>query len=150
MPVRIQQDPFDIGKEVSAFLEGHTDVGALVTFSGIVRSSQANPLSGMLIEHYPGMTQKSLIAIADEASRRWQLNDYLIIHRHGHLDPGEHIMMVATLSRHRRESFAAAEFMMDYLKSRAPFWKKEFTSEGANWVSSTTIDEAAIERWGVE
>ena len=101
----------------------------------------------MEIEHYPGMTERAIRAIAEEAAARWQLIDVLVIHRHGRLAPGEPIMMVATAAAHRAEAFAAAEFLMDYLKSRAPFWKKEVTADGAEWVAAKDEDEAALRRW---
>ena len=147
MRIVVQADPFDFAREVETFKEGHLNAGALVTFSGMVKSVSANRLDGMFIEHYPGMTEQAIAAIAEEAASRWDLVDCLIIHRYGHLKPGDLIMMVATLARHRGESFAAAEFMMDYLKSRAPFWKKECGSEGEKWVDSSPADEAALKRW---
>ena len=147
MAVRIQPQPFDYGAECNAFTLKVQDAGAIVTFAGIVRDEGAT-LSAMEIEHYPGMTERALNAIEAEACRRWQLSDTLIIHRHGPLLPGETIMMVATASRHRADAFAAAEFLMDYLKSRAPFWKKETTINGsAGWVDAREADEAALKRW---
>jgi molybdopterin synthase catalytic subunit len=116
-----------------------------VTFAGIVRSDGG--LGEMEIEHYPGMTEKALQAIAEEAAGRWSLGDVLVIHRHGRLRPGEKIMMVATAAPHRRDAFAAAEFLMDYLKSRAPFWKKERGPDGESWVAARDEDEDALTRW---
>ena len=133
-------------KGVAAFTKGTSGAGAVVTFSGLVRD-EGGTLTAMEIEHYPGMTEKALTAIRDEAMTRWSLEDALIIHRHGALTPGEQIMMVATAARHRGDAFAAAEFLMDYLKSRAPFWKKEFGADGAAWVSAKNDDEAALDRW---
>ena len=147
MQVRVQSDPFDPGGELSAFHTGRTDAGAMVSFGGIVRSDDRDPISLLEIEHYPDMTERAILDIASEALTRWQLMDCLVIHRYGKLKPGEHIMMVATLARHRAEAFAAAEFLMDYLKSRAPFWKKEHTEGGQRWVASRDEDEAAMERW---
>lgn len=145
MRIVVQQDPFDYGAEAGAFADGRGDVGAVVTFAGQVRDDGA--LSAMEIEHYPGMTQKALTKIAEEAVARWRLGDVLIIHRHGPLRPGEKIMMVATAARHRADAFEAAAFLMDYLKSRAPFWKKEARADGTAWVAAKDEDEAALTRW---
>ncbi len=146
MDVRVQMEPFDFGEEANAFAKRQTGMGAVVTFSGIVRDVTAG-LAVMEIEHYPGMTEKALTSIAEEALERWTLGDVLIIHRYGPLQPDDMIMMVATSSPHRVEAFAAAEFLMDYLKSRAPFWKKERTKDGSDWVSAKEDDEAALKRW---
>ena len=145
MTVRIQPDPFDLGAEAAAFAAGATGAGAIVTFSGVVRGDDG--LTRMEIEHYPGMTERAVAAIRDEAAARWNLADALVIHRHGSLAPGELIMMVATAARHRGEAFAAAEFLMDYLKSRAPFWKKEHRGGGETWVAARDEDEASLDRW---
>ena len=148
MRVSVQQDAFDLGQESAAFASGHRDMGAIVTFTGVVRDLPDDPLEVMEIEHYPGMTEKALQKITQEATARFSLGDALVIHRFGRLSPGEMIMMVATASRHRTDAFAAAEFLMDYLKSRAPFWKREITKEGdANWVAAKDEDEAALTRW---
>ncbi|WP_166418424.1 molybdenum cofactor biosynthesis protein MoaE [Cochlodiniinecator piscidefendens] len=146
MAVRVQDEPFDFGVEAEAFARGRTDAGAVVTFTGIVRDTDGT-LDRMVIEHYPGMTERALQAINDEATERWALKDSLVIHRHGELRPGDMIMMVATASAHRVNAFEAAEFLMDYLKSRAPFWKQEFTADGSAWVASKTEDEDALTRW---
>ena len=146
MVVRVQSAPFDMGAETEAFTKAAEGAGAVVTFSGLVRD-EGGTLSGMEIEHYPGMTEKALGSICDEAIERWSLVDALVIHRHGPLKPGEQIMMVATASRHRADAFQAAEFLMDYLKSRAPFWKKEVTRDGAAWVAAKDADEDALSRW---
>ena len=146
MVVRVQSGPFDMGAETEAFTKAAEGAGAVVTFSGLVRD-EGGTLSGMEIEHYPGMTEKALGSICDEAIERWSLVDALVIHRHGPLKPGEQIMMVATASRHRADAFQAAEFLMDYLKSRAPFWKKETGADGASWVDAKDDDEAALKRW---
>jgi molybdopterin synthase catalytic subunit len=143
--ILVQSAPFDLGAEVTAFTKGVAGAGAVVTFTGIVRPDDG--LTGMEIEHYPGMTEKAISGIADEAVRRWSLVDVLVIHRHGPLTPGEAIMMVATAAPHRGDAFAAAEFLMDYLKSRAPFWKKESRDGGATWVAAKDSDEAALRRW---
>ena len=146
MAVRLQSAPFDYGAECAAFAQAAAGAGAVVTFLGLVRDD-AGRLARMEIEHYPGMTEKALAAIGAEAAARWPLADWLIIHRHGVLAPGEAIMMVATAARHRQAAFEAAEFLMDYLKSRAPFWKKEFGADGAEWVAAKDEDEAALTRW---
>lgn len=146
MGVRVQSDRFDFGAEANRFAQDCAGSGAIVTFTGLVRDI-AGGLSVMEIEHYPGMTEKALTAIRDEAMTRWPLDDALIIHRYGRLAAGEVIMMVATASRHRAAAFEAAEFLMDYLKSRAPFWKKESTGDSATWVEAKPEDEAALQRW---
>lgn len=146
MTVRVQSQPFDMGAEVTGFTASVPGAGAVVTFSGLVRD-EGGTLTAMEIEHYPGMTQKALEAIRDEAVTRWSLKNALIIHRFGPMKPGDQIMMVATASRHRGDAFAAAEFLMDYLKSRAPFWKKEFGADGETWVAAKDEDETALDRW---
>lgn len=146
MAIRVQTDPFDYGRECADFAARVKGAGAVVTFLGVVRDD-GGKLSRMEIEHYPGMTQKALASIADEAIGRWKLTDALIVHRHGPLYPGEVIMMVATAARHRDAAFQAAAFLMDYLKSRAPFWKKEFGADGAAWVAALDADEQALKRW---
>jgi molybdopterin synthase catalytic subunit len=147
MDIRVQEAAFDFGLECDRFCAGRGDVGAVVTFCGIVRDDPANPLQVMQIEHYPGMTERALTQIATQAQARWNLSDCLILHRYGPLRAGERIMMVATASRHRADAFAAADFLMDYLKSRAPFWKKEVGQAGADWVAAKDTDEDALKRW---
>lgn len=144
--VRVQEAPFDVGAELAGFPGDRREVGAVVSFVGVVRG-EGGALERMVIEHYPGMTEKAIGEIADEAARRWNLADVLAIHRHGELVAGEDIMMVATAARHRADAFAAGEFLMDYLKSRAPFWKKEFGPGGAAWVEAKEEDESALGRW---
>jgi molybdopterin synthase catalytic subunit len=144
--LRLQAAPFDAGFEANSFTARATGAGAIVTFTGIVRDTDAH-LAAMEIEHYPGMTERSLAAIMDDARNRWSLTDVLVIHRHGTLRVGEPIMMVATAAPHRADAFAAAEFLMDYLKSRAPFWKKEIGADGASWVAAKDDDEDALMRW---
>ncbi len=144
--VRVQAEPFDYGAECAGFGAGGRGVGAVVTFLGIVRDDSGQ-LARMEIEHYPGMTEKAIAAIAEEAHVRWSLAELLVIHRYGPLAPGEAIMMVATAARHRVAAFEAAEFLMDYLKSRAPLWKKEIGADGATWVAATEEDEEALTRW---
>ena len=147
MDVRVQSEPFDFGAEADAFAAGRKDMGAVVTFTGVVREDPSAPLEVMDIEHYPGMTERAIGKIAEEAKERWSLGDVLVIHRYGPMQAGERIMMVATAAPHRVDAFEAAEYLMDYLKSRAPFWKKEVTAEGANWVDAKDDDEAALDRW---
>ena len=146
MTVRVQSDPFDAGAELNAFSAGVSGAGAVVSFTGIVRDV-AGGLQHMEIEHYPGMTTKAIKAIVNDAMTRWALQDALVIHRHGPLKPDDPIMMVATASAHRADAFAAADFLMDYLKSRAPFWKKEVTGQGEDWVAAKDADEDALKRW---
>ena len=147
MTVRLQEEPFDLGAEVKGFARGRRDMGAVVTFTGLVRDTASADLRHMEIEHYPGMTSRAIEDMVATAMDRWSLGDALVIHRHGCLAPGEAIMMVATAARHRASAFAAAEFLMDYLKSRAPFWKKEVTPGGESWVAAREEDEAALDRW---
>lgn len=144
MVVRVQADDFNLGLELAEFGNG---AGAIVTFTGIVRDNAKVPLREMQIEHYPAMTQSALEQIEAEAITRWSLIDSLIIHRFGSLKPDSQIMMVATAAAHRKAAFEAAEFLMDYLKSRAPFWKKEISESGEVWVESKSDDQAALERW---
>jgi molybdopterin synthase catalytic subunit len=148
--LRVQTDPFDPGFEANAFTARVTGArpgaGAIVTFTGLVRDTDAR-LHAMEIEHYPGMTERSVAAIMDDARQRWSLTDALVIHRHGVLRVGEVIMMVATAAPHRADAFAAAAFLMDYLKSRAPFWKKEVGADGTAWVAAKDDDEDALRRW---
>jgi len=146
MTVRIQTESFDAGAELNAFTDTAAGAGAVVSFTGVVRDVDGG-LVAMEIEHYPGMTEKAIATIVSEAQTRWDLAGALVIHRHGRLTAGDHIMMVATASRHRVDAFQAAEFLMDYLKSRAPFWKKEMTQSGNGWVEARDEDEAALYRW---
>jgi molybdopterin synthase catalytic subunit len=146
MTVRVQTAPFDPGAELSGFAQGRVDAGAVVSFTGVVRDTEGT-LDAMEIEHYPGMTERAIEAIVEEARTRWSLLEVMVIHRHGPLAPGEVIMMVATAAGHRAEAFAAADFLMDFLKSRAPFWKKETRAGGTDWVAAKDADEAALDRW---
>jgi len=146
MKISVQEGPFDAGAELDAFSHGRHEVGAIVSFTGIVRDREGG-LVRMEIEHYPGMTEKAIAEIAEQAKARWQLADLLVIHRHGALPLGQPIMMVATAAAHRRAAFDAAEYLMDYLKSRAPFWKKEVTRTGEHWVEAPPEDEDALSRW---
>ena len=147
MRISVQEAPFDLGAESEAFARGAEQIGAVVTFTGVVRDSDAGGMQAMEIEHYPGMTERAIAKIAEEAKNRWSLGDVLVIHRHGRLAPGDRIMMVATAAPHRKNAFEAAEYLMDYLKSRAPFWKKEITGSGAEWVAAKDEDEDALSRW---
>ena len=148
MKIVVQDASFDFGAEAQAFSDAAKGAGAVVTFSGVVREADTGAMAMMEIEHYPGMTEKALEKIAAEAVARWSLTDALVIHRHGRLVPGDQIMMVATAARHRMAAFEAAEYLMDYLKSRAPFWKKEILEDGrAKWVSAKDEDEEALNRW---
>ncbi|MFV0512351.1 MAG: molybdenum cofactor biosynthesis protein MoaE [Jhaorihella sp.] len=147
MRISVQDRAFDFAAEARAFAAEASGMGAIVTFTGLVRDLEGGGLEAMQIEHYPGMTEKAIAAIAQEAQTRWALGDVLVIHRHGRMTPGEQIMMVATAARHRGDAFAAAEYLMDYLKSRAPFWKKEIARDGAEWVAARDEDEAALTRW---
>ncbi len=146
MAVRVQSEDFDLGGELDALRNGRTDIGALVSFSGFVRDDTGD-LRVLELEHYPGMTEAALAGIEAEAHKRWDLNATLIVHRYGPFKPGEQIMMVAAASPHRKAAFEAADFLMDFLKSRAPFWKKETGVNGAEWVESKDTDEDALKRW---
>jgi molybdopterin synthase catalytic subunit len=150
MAVRVQHEDFDAAAEVRALTAGRHDIGAVVTFTGLVRGeAHGHPLSGMFLEHYPGMTDAELARIEAEARQRFDLADCLVVHRVGALKPGDQIVLVVTASRHRQAAFSAAEFLMDYLKTRAPFWKKESRSDGSGgWVDAREADEAAEARWG--
>jgi molybdopterin synthase catalytic subunit len=149
--VRVQHEDFDIGAEVARLLAGRTDIGAVVTFTGIVRDANGGAaLAAMTLEHYPGMTEKELARVEAEAEARWPLQASLIVHRVGTLRPGDNIVLVVTASVHRQAAFEAAAFLMDYLKTRAPFWKKELGADGSeHWVEARTSDDDAAERWRV-
>ena len=149
MGVRVQQADFDLGAEVKALTSGRTEVGAIVTFTGTVRAgSPHKPITAMTLEHYPGMTETELARVEAEAHERWPLQASLIVHRVGELKPGDNIVLVVTASAHREAAFEAAEFLMDYLKTRAPFWKKETTPDGAGaWVDARESDDSAVKRW---
>ncbi|WP_434290103.1 molybdenum cofactor biosynthesis protein MoaE [Celeribacter sp. SCSIO 80788] len=145
MRVSVQPEDFDLADALKGFGRA-PNTGATVSFTGLVRDDTGT-LDHMEIEHYPGMCEAAITKIAEEAATRWSLTDCLVIHRFGQLRPGDQIMMVATAARHRVEAFEAAEYLMDYLKSRAPFWKKEVTREGADWVAAKEADEDALKRW---
>ena len=146
MQVRVQPEAFDAGAELNAFSTAMLGAGAVVSFTGVVRDVSGG-LQAMEIEHYPGMTEAAIGAILEEALARWSLTGALVIHRFGRLDVGAPIMMVCTASPHRVAAFQAAEFLMDYLKSRAPFWKKEIGADGAEWVAAKDEDEDALAGW---
>lgn len=146
--IRIQESDFDLTTEVMALRKGDSRVGAVVTFIGTVRDmNDGSQVKGMTLEHYPGMTEKALEEIITQAQNRWDIFRTLVIHRVGPLLPEDQIVLVAVTSAHRGEAFAACEFIMDYLKTAAPFWKKEDTSEGAKWVDARVTDDAAMARW---
>ena len=148
MKILVQTDPFDLGAEVAAMSRGRTDIGAIASFVGLARDlNEGSGVAAMTLEHYPGMTEKALAALVDEANTRWTLLDVTVIHRVGRLLPGDPIVLVVVASSHRGEAFAACEFIMDYLKTQAPFWKKEETPEGERWVEARASDDAAAARW---
>nr|MBL8412224.1 molybdopterin synthase catalytic subunit MoaE [Dechloromonas sp.] len=148
MSVRVQEADFDLGAELAALRAGDARVGALASFVGMVRDvNEGAGVSEMTLEHYPGMTEKALEEIVAEAKGRWDFYDALVIHRVGPLLPCDQIVLVAVTSAHRGEAFAACEFIMDYLKTRAPFWKREVTPEGARWVDARDTDDSAAARW---
>lgn len=146
--VRIQADDFDIHKEIRQLTEGHTDIGAVVTFSGLCRD-EAGTLAALELEHYPQMAEAEIRRIADVAAGRWPLNGLTVIHRYGRILPGHNIVLVVSASRHRQAAFDAASFLMDFLKTRAPFWKKEHRKDGTsgNWVEANSKDDDALDRW---
>ena len=148
MTVRIQTEDFDAGAEMAAMRKGNPAIGALASFVGVVRDvNDGDSVSDMTLEHYPGMTEKSIDEIIGQARGRWRVIDALVVHRVGLLKPTDQIVLVIVASAHRGDAFAACEFIMDYLKTRAPFWKKENTAEGARWVDARVTDELAAERW---
>jgi molybdopterin synthase catalytic subunit len=148
VPVRIQTEDFDVSAEIARLREGNPKVGAVASFVGIVRDlNEGDSVASLTLEHYPGMTEKSVEGIVAEAHERWEIYDALVIHRIGTLSPLDQIVLVVVTSAHRGESFKACEFLMDYLKTRAPFWKKEQTPEGGRWVDARASDDAAAERW---
>lgn len=144
--ISVQTADFDLSAESARLTDGNTDIGAVVSFVGLVRGS-ADTVSRMELEHYPGMTEKALVEILVQARERWSLDGARIIHRVGPLEPGDQIVLVLAASRHRRAAFEAAEFIMDFLKTNAPFWKREHGQDGAKWVDARDSDDAAIVRW---
>ena len=153
--VRIQQQDFDVGQELARLREQDLRVGAVCSFVGTVRDTRAltgvasDSIETMTLEHYPGMTEKAIEAMIDEAHQRFDFYNAVVIHRIGELAPADQIVLVAVTSAHRGESFKACEFLMDYLKTQAPFWKKEKTPQGAQWVDARVSDDAALARWGI-
>lgn len=146
--IRVQSEDFDIGAEIETLRAGRTDIGAIVSFTGTVRdTAKGESISEMTLEHYPGMTEKELERIEQEANDRWPLQASLVIHRIGPMKPGENIVLVVTASAHRQAAFEAAEFLMDYLKTSAPFWKKEEGPDGGDWVDARDSDDEALKRW---
>ncbi len=146
--VRVQAEDFDVAAEVERIRAGRTDIGAIVTFSGLCRD-EAGSLAALELEHYPGMAEAEIARVADQATERWPLLAVTVLHRHGKVRPGENIVLVIAASPHRQAAFEAASFLMDYLKSRAPFWKKEHRADGApgDWVAAKDSDEQALDRW---
>ena len=148
--VRLQRDAFDVAAETATLTRGRTDIGAVVTFTGICRGAESGePIAALTLEHYPGMAEAEIARHVEEATSRWPLLGVTVVHRYGRIAPGEDIVLVVTASSHRRAAFAAAEFLMDYLKTRAPFWKKEHRVDGSagDWVAATDEDDRAAERW---
>lgn len=148
MKIRVQLEDFDAGAEMRAVSRANPKVGAVASFIGLVRDvNEGAAVAQMTLEHYPGMTEKALAGIVSEAGNRWQVIDCTVIHRTGTLNPTDQIVLVVVASAHRGDAFAACEFIMDYLKTRAPFWKKEQTPQGARWVESREVDDKSAERW---
>jgi molybdopterin synthase catalytic subunit len=146
--VRLQREDFDAGAEAAELSRGRADVGALVTFTGICRGAEAGePIAALTLEHYPGMAEAEIARHVEEAGRRWPLLGVTVIHRYGRIEPGQNIVLVVTASSHREAAFAAAEFLMDYLKTRAPFWKQVEGKTGSVWVDAKETDDAAAARW---
>jgi molybdopterin synthase catalytic subunit len=150
MPIRVQTEDFDLSAEIASLRSGDPTIGAVVSFIGTVRDiNDGAGVSEMELEHYPGMTEKALDDIVLQAKARWNIFDALVIHRVGPLKPLDQIVLVAVTSAHRGEAFAACEFIMDYLKTQAPFWKKEQTAQGARWVDARAADDNALAKWGI-
>ena len=146
--IRLQREEFDAAAEATALTRGRTDIGALVTFTGICRGAESGePIAALNLEHYPGMAEAEITRHVEEAKSRWPLLGVTVIHRHGRIAPGENIVLVVTASSHREAAFAAAEFLMDYLKTRAPFWKQVESKSGKTWVDAQGADDAAAARW---
>ncbi len=147
MAVRVQREDFDIGAELAALTDGRTDIGALTSFVGLVREMGGPGTGAMTLEHYPGMTEKELAAVEREANARWELSATLIVHRYGRLEPGDRIVLCAAASPHRQAAFEACNFLIDWLKTKAPFWKLEETPQGQRWVEAKADDDRAAEKW---
>jgi molybdopterin synthase catalytic subunit len=148
MSIRLQREDFDAAAEADALVRGRTDIGAVVTFTGRCRGSEdGEPIAALTLEHYPGMADAEISRHAEEAMARWPLSGLTVIHRVGRITPGENIVLVVTASQHRQAAFHAAEFLMDYLKSSAPFWKREESARGSSWIEARDQDDAAAARW---
>ena len=148
MNVRLQREDFDAGKEAAALTRGRTDVGAVVTFTGVCRGAESGePIAALTLEHYPDMAEAEISRHVAEAQSRWPLLGVTVIHRYGRIEPGENIVLVVTTSSHREAAFSAAEFLMDYLKTRAPFWKQVEAAGAKTWVEAKALDDAAADRW---
>jgi molybdopterin synthase catalytic subunit len=148
MSIRLQQEPFDAAAEAAALTRGRTDIGAVVTFTGVCRGDEnGDPIAALTLEHYPGMAEAEIARHVEAAESRWSLLGATVIHRYGRITPGEDIVLVVTASSHRHDAFAAAEFLMDYLKTRAPFWKRVERAGAAAWVDAKSSDDAAADRW---
>ena len=146
--MRVQQEDFDVGAEIAALTAGRSDIGGVATFLGLVRDvAGGEEISAMTLEHYPGMTEKMLADIEAQARERWPLDEILIIHRYGRLEPGDRIVLVVTASAHRKAALESCEFLIDWLKTRAPFWKLEETGRGEHWVEARDSDDEAAARW---
>jgi len=148
--IRVQREDFDIGAEIKGVRAGRTEIGAIVSFTGTVRETKGESVAAMTLEHYPGMTERELERIQAQARERWPITDCIIIHRYGRLEPGDNIVLVVTASAHRQAAFEAAQFLMDYLKTSAPFWKSEETADGPRWVEARDADDMAAQRWTTE
>jgi molybdopterin synthase catalytic subunit len=148
MGIRLQREDFDAAAEAAALTRGRTDIGAVVTFTGICRGTEAGePIAALTLEHYPGMAEAEIARHVEAANTRWRLLGVTVVHRYGRIAPGENIVLVVTAAAHRQDAFAAAEFLMDYLKTRAPFWKQEERTGNARWVEARQADDAAADRW---
>jgi molybdopterin synthase catalytic subunit len=145
--IKVQQQEFDVGAELAALTAGRTDIGAVASFVGLVRAHAGEPITAMTLEHYPGMTEKKLAEIEAEAQARWPLHASLVVHRYGRMLPGEPIVLVATASAHRAAALEACAFLIDWLKTKAPFWKQEETAGESRWVEARTADDKAAARW---
>jgi molybdopterin synthase catalytic subunit len=146
--IRLQREALDVGVEVEQMTRGRTEIGAVVTFTGLCRADENGvPIAALTLEHYPGMAEAEIARHVEEATARWPLLGVTVVHRYGRIEPGETIVLVATASSHRQAAFAAASFLMDYLKTRAPFWKQVEGADGATWVEAKATDDAAAERW---
>ena len=148
MKIRLQTEDFDVAAEAAALLAGRTDIGAVVTFTGVCRGTEAGePIAALTLEHYPQMAEAEITRHVVEAEDRWPLMGVTVIHRYGRIEPGQNIVLVVAAAAHRQDAFAAAEFLMDYLKTRAPFWKREERPSGSAWVEAKETDDRAVARW---